>query len=441
MNQPGAGRLENFDAVIALFEIGQADKAAEMCQRLLAQAPGDISLMNMLGVIAAQEGRFDEAAIQFRKVAEHAPDDPGVITNLAQALLECGDHAEALVRFRRAATDGDDNMRIFRNSDLGPENTHTDKPVIHTLDDVTMDTGYWAVLDGDRMYARDLSNLNMVNSPTIKGRITADREYAALAIPDIAMTVDAPCLFVGGDDNYAHWLYRYLMRLAALDNCRELASLPLLVGDDMRPYRSDALALTGFDRNEIIRVPRNSAVRCRQIHIPVCLWSTPARIAHGIKWLRDRVFVNMEKSAAAPTRRIFVSRRDAPNRHMTNEDEVIDALSPIGIERVELSSLTFAEQVMLFAETELVVAPHGAALANLIFAPTTCSTVELVSDPIAHMGDIRLIQQILGQRSTIVPCTSFELYPEATNPMVQHNFHTDPAAIVAAVEVLLTQDR
>lgn len=271
MNQPGDGGPENFDAVIALFEAGRTNEAAEMCRRLLVHAPGDLSLMNMLGVIAAQEGRFGEAAEQFRNVARQAPDDPGVVTNLAQALLECGDHAEALAQFRRAAPDGGGNMRLFRSSDLGPANADTEKPAVYTLNDVTMDTGYWAALDGDRMYARDLSNINMLNSPTIKGRITANLDYAVLAVPEIAETVDTPCLFVGGDANYSHWLYRYLMRLAALDDRPEIASLPLLMGDDMRPYRSDALALSGFGANEIVTVPRNSAVRCRLIHVPVCL--------------------------------------------------------------------------------------------------------------------------------------------------------------------------
>lgn len=161
---------------------------------------------------------------------------------------------------------------------------------------------------------------------------------------------------------------------------------------------------------------------------------------HGINWLRDRVLRNLGKSVNSPSRRIFVSRRDAPSRHMTNEDEAIDALSHYGIERVELSGLGFADQVALFAECELVVAPHGAGLTNLIFAPATCRVVELVSDPIAHMGDIRVIQRILGQKGTVVPCTAYELDPGATNPMVQHNFHTDPRAIVAAVDTLLALD-
>lgn len=437
MTQRG-GSPDDFDTVIGLFEAGQTAAAAAMCNRLLTRTPGDISLTNMLGVIAAKESRFRDAADRFRDVAKLAPNDAGVITNLAQALLECGDHAEALTLFKRAGGNNATGMRLFRNSDLDPGGATADTPYIHRLNDVTLETGYWAILDGDRMYARDTSNLNMINSPAIKGRITADRAYAVLAVPDIAETIDTPCLFLGGDGNYAHWLYRYLMRLAALDERPDLASLPLLVGEDVKPYQRDSLALLGYGDNSLIAVPRNSAIQCRDIQVPICLWSTPDRVSHGIQWLRRRILENVGTPPGQPARRIFISRRDAPSRHMTNEDEVVDALEPLGIERVELGALTFSEQVSLFAQAELVVGPHGAGFANLIFAPAACRVVELVSDPIAHMSDFRVIQEIIGQQGTVVPCTSFDLDQGATKPMVQHSFRTDPEAVVFAVKSALS---
>lgn len=432
MNRPGAA--ESFDAVVRLFEAGQTIAAAEMCGRLLEKTPGDVSLRNMLGVIAAQEGRFADAAACFRAVAAIAPDDPGVVTNLAQALLECGEHTEALALFRRAV--GAD-LKLFRSGDLDVGKPALDVPRIHRLNDVTVETGYWAVLDGEKIYTRETSNLNMVNSPAIKGRITTDREFAVLSVPAISQTIDEPCLFVGGDGNYAHWIYRYLMRLAALDERPDLAALPLLVGDDIRPYEAASLAMAGFADNRLIRVPRRAAVRCRDIHLPVCLWSTPGRISHGIHWLRRRALEAGLVSPDPGTRRLFISRRDAPSRKMTNEDEVVHALAPLGFKSVELSTLGFAEQVSLFGQAEIVVAPHGAGLANIIFAPAACRLVELVSDPIAHMSDIRVIQEAIGQRGMVVPCTSYEIYPGATHPMIQHSFRTEPADVVAAVETTL----
>jgi capsular polysaccharide biosynthesis protein len=44
---------------------------------------------------------------------------------------------------------------------------------------------------------------------------------------------------------------------------------------------------------------------------------------------------------------------------------------------VQMDGLTFAQQAELFAQAELVVASHGAALTNLIFAPEGSTIIEL----------------------------------------------------------------
>ena len=93
--------------------------------------------------------------------------------------------------------------------------------------------------------------------------------------------------------------------------------------------------------------------------------------------------------------------------------------------------------MLLFRQAKTIIAPHGAGLANLIFAPSDCRVVELISDPIAHMNDPRRIQDARGQRGAVVPCTSFQIDPGATNPMVQHTFRTEPEKIISAVEALL----
>jgi capsular polysaccharide biosynthesis protein len=48
-----------------------------------------------------------------------------------------------------------------------------------------------------------------------------------------------------------------------------------------------------------------------------------------------------------------------------------------GFERVDPGSLPVAEQIRAFAEAAVIVAPHGAALANLTFASPGAAVVEL----------------------------------------------------------------
>jgi capsular polysaccharide biosynthesis protein len=51
-----------------------------------------------------------------------------------------------------------------------------------------------------------------------------------------------------------------------------------------------------------------------------------------------------------------------------DEDEVVEMLRGYGFESYALEELSVATQVELFANAELVVAPHGAGLANVLYA-------------------------------------------------------------------------
>jgi hypothetical protein len=82
------------------------------------------------------------------------------------------------------------------------------------------------------------------------------------------------------------------------------------------------------------------------------------------------------------TERILVSRAQAPKgRRILNEADLFDALRPFGFERYILEDLPITEQIDLFHRAEIVVAPHGAGLSHLLFAPHT-AVLELFASPI-----------------------------------------------------------
>lgn len=84
--------------------------------------------------------------------------------------------------------------------------------------------------------------------------------------------------------------------------------------------------------------------------------------------------------SASPSRRIFVSRAGAERRRLRNEGDLVKRLKPIGFEPVQLESLSWREQVGLMGETAILVAPHGAGLANALFLPPAAAVVEIL-DP------------------------------------------------------------
>lgn len=72
-------------------------------------------------------------------------------------------------------------------------------------------------------------------------------------------------------------------------------------------------------------------------------------------------------TVAGPGRRLYLSREGAAIRKVTNEPAVVAMLSRYGFESVEPGSVPFSRQAGLFRSAAVIVAPHGAALANLMF--------------------------------------------------------------------------
>jgi capsular polysaccharide biosynthesis protein len=60
-----------------------------------------------------------------------------------------------------------------------------------------------------------------------------------------------------------------------------------------------------------------------------------------------------------------------------NEADVLALLEPLGFTCVDPGSLSVADQIRTFAEADVIVAAHGAALANLVFCSPGSAVVEL----------------------------------------------------------------
>jgi capsular polysaccharide biosynthesis protein len=79
-----------------------------------------------------------------------------------------------------------------------------------------------------------------------------------------------------------------------------------------------------------------------------------------------------------PGRHLYLTRGEARNnRRVVNEAEVLALLAPLGFEAVDAGALSVAEQIRTFAETDVIVAPHGAALANLVFCSPGSAVLEI----------------------------------------------------------------
>ena len=182
--------------------------------------------------------------------------------------------------------------------------------------------------------------------------------------------------------NYFHWLNDHLPRVEDFLLWRTVSApnAKLLVSPG--PWQIRFLELLGVGRELCVNYPMNHATAevaavashpgySGEAHLP----ATPERL----NWLRSRILAALELKGQPGTRRLFISRRDSARRPIANEEEIARALEGWGFETVVLRDLEIDDQVRLFAAAGVVVAAHGAGLANLVFS-TAPTVIELFAE-------------------------------------------------------------
>jgi Glycosyltransferase 61 len=179
-----------------------------------------------------------------------------------------------------------------------------------------------------------------------------------------------------GDHSYYHFLLDVLPRLAVMETpgvpAPERWYVPL-----QRAYQREILALAGFPAvADVVDSDLEPHVRAESLLVPGLPDADLRTPAWAVELIRERLRpATLER---LPGSRIYVTRgRERHNRTVTNEGEVVEALADIGFAVVDPGTMPVAEQIRTFGEAEWIVAPHGAALANLAFASPGASVVEL----------------------------------------------------------------
>ena len=189
--------------------------------------------------------------------------------------------------------------------------------------------------------------------------------------------------------SYYHWMCEILPR-ALIGADMVDPDVPLYVGEPMPDFVSESLDLLGLS-SRVRRLPSRvfAAQTLRVSTFSRAEWPVPSDIWRVRDGLMTAVGARPE-----PSRRLLISRADAVERKVLNEKRLA---AHMDLDLIHLAGMTLTEQIRLFAQAELIVAPHGAGLTNLIFAPMGCKVVELVAE--SHISPCYLlIASALHQR-------------------------------------------
>jgi hypothetical protein len=189
--------------------------------------------------------------------------------------------------------------------------------------------------------------------------------------------IETACILTNPwSNNFWHWTVDTLTQLEGIEYYQQQTGIKpkLIVESNLRAWQRDSLKLLGYDQTDLI-IWQDFRRTVNKLIVPS--FRRSYEDIHGeisvtaCQWLKRKILSNISKLESEHisfSPQIFISRRKALGRRITNENEVIETLKSLGFATYILEEMSYIEQVKLFAQAKVIIAPHGAGLTNLIFA-------------------------------------------------------------------------
>jgi hypothetical protein len=179
-------------------------------------------------------------------------------------------------------------------------------------------------------------------------------------------------------DSYFHWMFDILPRFGLLKQTTRVDSYYV---NNQRPFQKEYLNLLKVPEEQIIPVEKKSHICAETLIVPSLPGISGNMTAYCCSFLQNLLHVSIKDypSTEKKRSRIFVSRQDGTRRNLLNEDEIYDLLVKYDFERITLTNMPVIEQMKRFSMSEVIVAPHGAGLSNLVFCLSGTKVVEFFS--------------------------------------------------------------
>jgi capsular polysaccharide biosynthesis protein len=224
-------------------------------------------------------------------------------------------------------------------------------------------------------------------------------------------------LYGAASNNYFHWLIEHLGRFWGIEQLSPAYDdLPLLVDEGLHDNFIKMLSMVAPDR-KIIYLKREATYSVGKLVVPSKLSLMPMNLKMGesiswddgvfspvlISYLREKFGVEERVKANKNNRKaLYISRKNISGRKLLNEEEIETFLVNCGFEVIEPQYMSFAEQLEVFSQAKIIVAPTGAAVTNLIFAPSNITVVIFYTEKFTFFANIA---HLIGQKHIgIISC-------------------------------------
>ena len=193
--------------------------------------------------------------------------------------------------------------------------------------------------------------------------------------------------------NYAHWMTEVLPRIVIFCAEDRFHGVPIVVNHGLHKNLMESLLLVTGSEREIITLPIGRALAIDKLYLTSATGYVPfgMRVAknsdrhHGIfspyalELLRNSIYALGSISEAQYSPEKIYLRRNSGARKATNSIEIEKLMLSRGYAIIEPEKLTFSQQVQLFKNAKIIIAPTGAALASAVFSKPATQVVILMA--------------------------------------------------------------
>jgi capsular polysaccharide biosynthesis protein len=179
----------------------------------------------------------------------------------------------------------------------------------------------------------------------------------------------------GTGGNYYHFVTDALPRIGLLREALPGVEPDVWVLDRGARYQRELLSLLGVEPERVVEPAPGLHLRAKRLLVPSLPNAQMLTPPQSQQWLSEQL--PPRRTEGLPER-IYVTRGTTPNtRRLVSEDATWERLERRGFTRVDPGTLSVQEQIDTFAAARVVVAPHGAALTNLVFCRPGVRVLEL----------------------------------------------------------------
>ena len=176
--------------------------------------------------------------------------------------------------------------------------------------------------------------------------------------------------------NYFHWLIKMLPRLHLLERTGLLPTgVDAVLINNPTLAQGEAYVRARLPARSLRIVGSRGFWCCSQLYVSSVPHNVPAWAVTFLRKLFGPV------PPADNPRAVYLMRGATTRRRVQNESDICEHLAQRGITPIDLTRRSFVEQMQTMDNADVIVAPHGSALANLIFARTGTRLLEIFANP------------------------------------------------------------